>query len=142
MSTITITKWIPMKPFPKKRPRVTSNGTYTPNKELYGQCALLFGHVPEAAMYDLVVKAVRQMPQSWSQKRREAMRGTYATAVPDRDNVLGGVMDALFASDGCVVNARSYQVWGDEWGMVVQLTTLADGARPCEDEAVITVDLY
>lgn len=125
-----ITKYIPMKPFPKKRPRVTRNGTYTPDKHLYQQCRLIFGYVPPASMYRLSVTAVRKVPDSWSQKKRAKMAGLYATPRPDRDNVLGGVMDALFEDDSAVVEAHSSQIWGDDWGMWVALTPLAEGAKP------------
>jgi Holliday junction resolvase RusA-like endonuclease len=128
----TIIKRIPMKPFPKKRPRVTRNGTYTPDKHLYQQFRLLFGRVPEAGMYDLKIYAVRKMPKSWNQKKRDRLRGTYATPKPDRDNVAGGVMDALFGDDSAVVDVRCSQIWGDDWEVVVRLTALEGDARPCD----------
>lgn len=120
-----VCKTIPMPAFGKARPRVTRNGTFMPRdyRRRKAQLKQLFGPVP-AGLVHLSVTAVRRMPQSWSQARRERMRGTYAKPKPDVDNIVGAVMDALFVDDDVVVSIFARKVWGDDSQMVIEVASI------------------
>lgn len=117
-----VTRRIQMAAFGKARPRVTRNGTFMPRdyekkkKFLRWQ----FGSVPSGLVH-LSVTAVRKMPKSWSQAKRDRMRGLYAKPKPDADNILGGVMDALFDDDDRVVSVFCEKVWGDKHELVIEV---------------------
>ena len=123
---------IPMEAFGKARPRVTVNGTYMPRgysaarKELRRR----FGEVAVAPPWVVRVTTVRQMPVSWSKRKRAAHDGAWCTTKPDVDNVLGAVMDALFGEDAAVVSAGAEKQWGQEHLLVIEVW--AAGERPME----------
>ncbi len=53
------------------------------------------GHEATDAPVGLIIDALMAMPKSWSQKKRDAMRGTYAPKKPDADNIGKIIMDGL-----------------------------------------------
>lgn len=123
---------IPMAAFGKARPRVTENGTYMPRAYSTARRALRekFGQVTVASPWIIRVTAIRQMPVSWSKRKRAAMDGAWCTTKPDADNVLGAVMDALFGDDAAVVSAGAEKQWGEKHLLVVEIWTA--GERPGE----------
>lgn len=54
------------------------------------------------------------MPDSWSAKKKAAMRGTLHTSKPDRDNIDKGILDALWESDQGVAAGAIIKLWGDD----------------------------
>lgn len=55
------------------------------------------------------------MPASWSKRKREAMRHTLHGSRPDIDNLLKGVLDALWPDgDSGVADVRATKRWADE----------------------------
>ena len=124
-----VAKTIHMAAFGKARPRVTENGTYMPDeyKERVERLRWEFGSVPGGLVH-VSVTAVRQVPKSWSKKKQEAALGRYAKPKPDADNILGGVMDALFEDDDRVVSVFCEKIWGEAHALVIEV------APACEEE--------
>jgi len=119
----SICKVINMPAFGKKRPRVTKNGTYMPREYMNKKTLLrfLFGPVPDG-LVRLSVTAVRAMPKSWSNKKKEQEHGRYAKPKPDLDNIIGAVMDALFKDDDVVVAfGPCAKIWGDKHQLIIEL---------------------
>jgi len=115
--TLIAQRTVNMPPFGKERPRVTRNSTHMPEaytkKKMWLKAE--FGYFDSPDLVRLTVVAVRPLPKSWSKKKRKAMRGRYAKPRPDLDNILGGVMDALFPDDDdLVVETAVRKIWGDE----------------------------
>lgn len=71
------------------------------------------GEIPEN-VFSVAVISYLPMPASWSARKKEALRGTMMRQKPDCDNVLKGVMDALFEDDSSIAIATSVKVWCDE----------------------------
>lgn len=111
-----------MPAFGKARPRVTENGTYMPAEYERQRAALraAFGETP-AGLVHLSVTVERQMPASWSKKKRGQQRGQYAAATPDIDNVIGAVMDALFAQDSRVISIFGERRWADRHALIIEI---------------------
>ena len=114
---------VPMEPFGKARPRVTANGTYMPREYQAARQALrkAFGAVVVRPPWIVRVTAVRQMPASWSRKRRAEMDGRWCVTRPDVDNIVAGVMDALFEEDSAVVSVSGMKVWGVAFWLKVEV---------------------
>lgn len=71
------------------------------------------GQVPDN-VFSVAVISYIPMPASWSTRKRDTLRGTMMRQKPDCDNVLKGVMDALFEDDSSVAIATSVKVWCDD----------------------------
>lgn len=93
---------VPGVPIGKGRPRVTSHGTYTPQKTRdyeqkvrlcwKTQCpGMAFGKEPLMVS----ICAYFPVPKSASKRRREAMEGTYHISRPDCDNIAKAILDSL-----------------------------------------------
>ncbi len=110
---------IDMAPFGKARPRVTRNGTFMPKqyKARIEELQWRYGPVEVEGPCIVNILAVRPMPRSWSQAKRNHANGLHTTAKPDADNIAGAVMDALFpertGGDGRVVGVICQKVWGE-----------------------------
>jgi len=72
------------------------------------------------SVYDLPVKieSVRfyiSMPNSWTKKKKDEMRGEYHTAKPDLDNLLKGLQDALCREDSHIASISNglEKFWSD-----------------------------
>jgi Holliday junction resolvase RusA-like endonuclease len=119
---------VPMAAFGKARPRVTRTGhAYMPDEYTRQRDDLrrLFGTVDVAPPWRVRVTVAREMPRSWSKKRRAASGGAWCSAKPDIDNIIGAVMDALFPDDAAVVAIEAAKRWGDEHGMTIEVWTEA-----------------
>lgn len=124
-------KIVPLKPFGKARPRVTKNGTFMP-PEYTAQKKALRWHchdMPDFSGMALVMSVVahRPMPKSWSNKKRDQMRGQFTTAKPDIDNIVGAVMDALLVEDSNVVIVEASKQWSDVAGIEIRIYSVGDG---------------
>jgi len=95
---------VPGKPSPKKRPRVVRlpNGqshTFTPDAVGFVPAvqvhALNAGVEVSDGVVALSVTVYREMPASWSAKKRGLMCGLPSTETPDRINVAAAICDAL-----------------------------------------------
>ena len=126
--TTVAQRTVPMKPFGKARPRVTRNGTFMPTSytKQKRDLQLLFGGFDVPELVRLTVIAVRPLPKSWSKKKRKMMLGQYAKPKPDADNILGGVMDALFPEDDdLVVETAVRKVWGVEGAIHIKIEAIS-----------------
>lgn len=72
--------------------------------------------VPESADVTYVVP----MPASWSQKKRDRMRGMPHQQRPDLDNFDKGLLDAVHEEDSHVWQLHSRKIWGDTGWIVVK----------------------
>lgn len=55
-----------------------------------------------------------KMPKSWSNKKRKEMVGQRKRTKPDPDNILKGVLDALWKEDQAVGRVECDRFWGKE----------------------------
>lgn len=62
----------------------------------------------------IAIRAVFEMPKSWSKKKRLEMVHTVHEQKPDFDNIAKAVCDALHADDKCVSDGLSVKRWGVE----------------------------
>lgn len=64
---------------------------------------------------DLFVRFTVTMPPSWSQKKRDRMRGSPHQQKPDLDNMQKGLLDAVFRDedDAHIWRICAEKVWGD-----------------------------
>ena len=51
------------------------------------------------------------MPKSWSQKKRDEYLGKPHRQVPDLDNFIKGLGDALYDDDSCIASICASKVW-------------------------------
>lgn len=108
---------IPGEPVAKGRPRVTSYGTFTPEKTLNYETlvkemyAVTYGQTMLDGELDIDVKLFFQIPKSASKKKQELMElgGIRPTKRPDIDNCLKIITDALngiaYKDDSQIVQA-------------------------------------
>lgn len=74
------------------------------------ECALSRVEVPESGAH---VVFVLPMPKSWSKRERERMFGTPHLQTPDVDNLLKGLLDAIYENDSMVWDIRVTKKWGN-----------------------------
>ena len=113
----------PMEPFGKARPRVTANGTYMPREYQAARRTLqaAFGEMTVRPPWIVRATAVRRMPASWSKRKRAEMDGRWCVTKPDVDNIVAGVLDALFEEDSAVVSVSGMKVWGAAYRLKVEV---------------------
>ena len=124
MNTLTID--VPGAARGKARPRVTRYGTYTPDPDGYAE--RVTAHAVEAVNthgWPLVaagpgrldITICREIPSSWSRRKREQLNGSHAVRTPDPVNVAAAVCDALesviYSNDRQVVALEISQAWCD-----------------------------
>jgi Holliday junction resolvase RusA-like endonuclease len=68
-------------------------------------------------------KAYFTMPESWSNKKKDGMRGEYHMVKPDRDNIDKGILDALFRQDSHVCAGTLEKFWDDGKGARLEIET-------------------
>ena len=59
------------------------------------------------------VTFILPMPKSWGRKKRDLMRGDHHKQKPDVDNLIKGLLDAVFDDDSHVWDVRITKLWGD-----------------------------
>lgn len=75
-----------------------------------------YGKVGQYNEYIYEVKIVMkfEMPKSWSNKKREEMKGCYKDTKPDVDNMQKGVLDGMFEQDQLIFKTEVEKVWWDK----------------------------
>ena len=68
-----------------------------------------------------------QVPKSWSEKKKAAMAGRYHQSVPDSDNILKAVKDALFKDDRSIAFDKAVKFWTLENPRIVVEVWRPDG---------------
>lgn len=93
---------VPGVPIGKGRPRVTSHGTYTPQKTRdYEQKVRLCWQaqsgsvLPSGVPLMAEIRAYFPIPKSVSKRKREAMDGAFHISRPDCDNIAKAILDSL-----------------------------------------------
>lgn len=103
-------------PFPKARPRVTRHGVYMPGNYQAARksLAMAFSDIvfPDGCL-SVTVWAYRKMPKSFGREKRQLLIGRPCVVGPDSDNILGGVLDSLFADDRRITTAICRKRWAD-----------------------------
>lgn len=67
--------------------------------------------IPE---YGAHVIFVMPMPNSWSQKKKDSLRGQAHQQKPDVDNLCKSLLDSIFDNDCAVWDIRTTKIWGDK----------------------------
>ncbi len=88
----------------RKRPAVVR---YRQFCDTVRECA---GTIPDN-VFGVYVASYIPMPTSWSAKKKERMYGTIMRQRPDGDNIIKGILDALFDEDSGVGIMTSFKVW-------------------------------
>lgn len=65
------------------------------------------------------VTFILPMPRSWPEKKKSEMDGQPHRQKPDVDNLMKGLMDAVFHEDCAVWDARVSKYWGREGAIIV-----------------------
>lgn len=124
---------IPGEPVAKSRPKVTSNGTFTPTKtknyetlvkELYW--AEYHGQELLQGPLQMTLTAFFSIPKSVSKKRRQAMleRQEWPTKRPDIDNIIKSVADALNGLAYADDSAITYVVAGKAYAEIPKVEVI------------------
>ena len=92
---------------------------------------LKFGKVPEGVC-SVTVKFFIGMPDSWSKKKRQEMKGEWHQQKPDADNLCKAVLDALIPNDERIAELNCVKLWSerDEIEIEVFHPDGAIGQRP------------
>jgi Holliday junction resolvase RusA-like endonuclease len=70
------------------------------------------------------------IPESWSQKKKDAQRGQLHLQTPDRDNIDKAILDALFKQDSAIATGTITKRWDDGQGVRIEMSwTEDDGHR-------------
>lgn len=120
--------YVPGRPVPKARPRVTKKGyAYTPRKTMAFEQSVVLAYrkskaggkqFPEGVPLLMELTFTFSPPKSWSKARREDVirRGMCPTCRPDLDNLMKGVADALngvaYKDDGQIAGAVIRKQYG------------------------------
>jgi len=86
----------------KKRPVVMKYWAFKDQVKLKGI------EMPEEARIIFYIP----MPDSWSKKKKEQYLNQPHTQTPDVDNLLKGLMDAVFDDDAHIWNVHVTKLWG------------------------------
>jgi len=126
---------VPGNPIAKGRPRfVRSTGrTFTPQKTMNyegivaGKAAeAMNGREPFEGPLRVTIRATFLVPQSWSQKRKNA--AMWKTSKPDVENVTKACLDAMnaivYLDDSQVVELTAQKKYGPIAGLTVSVETL------------------
>ncbi|MDU1091911.1 MAG: RusA family crossover junction endodeoxyribonuclease [Leclercia adecarboxylata] len=95
----------------KKRPEVLRYRAFCDHVRLLGV------ELPEAGAH---VTFVLPMPKSWSNKKHQQFNGQAHQDKPDFDNMLKALMDAIYADDAHIWDARVTKLWGEEGQIIIR----------------------
>lgn len=120
------------KPIGKARPRVSRWGTYTPEKTVNYEnfIKLCFiekykNFIPLETNLKIYIKAIFEVPQSYSNKKKKELLGKPHNKKPDIDNVSKSILDALnkiaFKDDNLVTKLEVEKIYGEQAKVLVQI---------------------
>ena len=104
---------------PISKPRMTSQGKNKPGLKKYWNYAYKIKTICTKLPVDpkmVTVYAYFPFPKSYSKKKRKELASKAHRVKPDCDNVLKGVMDALFKNDSGIYHAMIKKYWDDGEG--------------------------
>lgn len=120
------------KPIGKARPRVSRWGAYTPTKTVNYEnfIKLCFiekykNFIPLETNLKVYIKAIFEVPQSYSNKKKKELIGKPHNKKPDIDNVSKSILDALnkiaFKDDNLVTKLEVEKIYGEQAKVLVQI---------------------
>lgn len=123
--------YIPLRPKPAPRPRLSSHGAYNPTDYTEYKKALAMYCVPKIKYktkeaVSMSVKFYYKKPKSWSKAKKES--NILHVSKPDLDNLVKTVKDALnglaYIDDAQVCDLHVTKEYADADGMSIKLTEL------------------
>lgn len=122
--------FIPIKPMPAPRPRVTRNGTYNDpkytnyKKAIALYCQRIFGVSEKPIAMHLIF--LFDIPKSWSKTKKDS--AIWHTSRPDIDNLQKGVMDSLngiaYVDDAQVCYLSAKKQYSEKSGIEIEIIEL------------------
>ncbi len=79
-------------------------------------------HLDLSDVGTVCVSAYFSLPASWSKKKKNALSNQAHRQTPDADNVIKGIMDALFARDEGIHSISLMKRWDDGKGARLEIT--------------------
>lgn len=73
-------------------------------------------HLPESCRVTFLIP----MPLSWSLKKKSLMNNAPHQTKPDIDNLLKGLMDAVFEDDAHIWDIRATKLWASKPGIKIE----------------------
>ena len=133
----SFTFYVDGRPRGKGRPRMTKTGhVYTPKetKQYESEVRQAFlrqgGESFAGVPVSVRIEADYPMPKSWSKRKREEARGTYAEVKVDIDNLakvlLDGMQGCVYDNDQSVVVLIARKKWSDHGGVEITITDLSE----------------
>lgn len=126
------------KPLGKARPRVTRNGTYTPQKTVNYEALIRYtfqsefpNHKPFEGYVEAEIKAIFDVPKSYSKKKTlELLNGSYNyDHKPDLDNIAKIVLDSLngiaYKDDSQITELKVIKEYGEQAKIIVKLEEIS-----------------
>ncbi len=118
---------IKIRPKAAPRPRVTRNGTYNPIAYTNYKKAIALIAKTKFDKKDTALKMhiefFFKIPKSWSKVKKESI--PHHTSVPDVDNLIKGIKDALngvaYNDDSQVISVFARKQYGDEDSIFVEV---------------------
>lgn len=109
---------------PCPAPRQNKNSRFNPDKEkaiaryvaFKQEVKLRKIHIPES---NTLIVFYFKMPKSWTKKKKDSLRGKAHQQVPDLDNLLKALLDAVHEQDCRVWDYRARKLWCDRDGIEV-----------------------
>ena len=62
---------------------------------------------------DIHITFILPMPKSWSKRKRDKYNGAPHLTTPDLDNLVKGLLDALYDNDSAIWDFRATKLWGE-----------------------------
>lgn len=106
----------------KARPRKGRGGFYVPQPKQYEARVAFFGTEaglkPRGGAVEVSIVVSRILPKSWSNRKRDRMRGKLAETKPDLANIIASVHDGLtgvaYGDDSQVaIQSKTWKRWDD-----------------------------
>ena len=120
--------WIPIKPQPAPRPRVTRNGTYNdPKYTNYKKAISLIAKskfkTPSTSPIFMKIEFFFEIPKSWSKVKKDGAK--WHISRPDMDNLVKGVKDALngiaYRDDAQVCFLQARKQYAQTSGILIEI---------------------
>jgi len=97
---------------PIGKQRLTHQGRFSKEaKRWYAYRDIIRAHNVQVPESGAMIIFYKPMPKSWSAKKKEEMAGKPMQQTPDVDNLLKGLLDAVYNDDACVFDIRVRKLW-------------------------------
>lgn len=127
-------------PVGKGRPRFTRQGrAYTPKRTKDYEAKVRQAYIDSGGpdfgerLMSMIITANFGMPSSWSKKKRAALDGKFCGKLPDADNCIKSVADALngtaYADDKQIVVCTCSKHWSSAGSLEVEIEMIEKRVR-------------